>query len=73
MKFARILAGLVAVAFLLLLVVGFDNMLSLLRSRVALFLALIPFVALFFWSVYKAIPRRKNRRDDVIDITPPKN
>lgn len=72
MKFLRLLAILVGIAFLLLLLVGFDNVLALLRSRVALFLALVPLIALFFWSVFKALPSRKKRDDDYIDITPPK-
>lgn len=66
----RILGVLVVAAFLLLLIVGFDNMLALLRSRVAIFLALIPLVGLFLWSIYKALPRRKDR-PDFIDIPPP--
>jgi hypothetical protein len=70
MKLLRVLGALVVAAFLLLLVVGFDNMLGLLRSRVAIFLALIPLIGLFFWSIYKALPRRKDR-DDFIDIPPP--
>jgi hypothetical protein len=44
----------VAGAFLLLLLVGFDNVLALLRSRVALFLAIAPLFVLFVWLVYKA-------------------
>jgi hypothetical protein len=63
MKFLRILALLVAAAFLLLLIVGFDNMLSLLRSRVAIFLALVPLLGLFFWSIYKAFQSRKPPRN----------
>ena len=58
----RILAILVGAAFLLLLFVGFDNMLGLLRSRVAIFLALSPLIAIFLWSVYRAIRSRKSPR-----------
>ncbi len=71
MKVLRILAVLVAIAFVLLLIVGFDNMLALLRSRVALFLALAPLVGLFLWSVYRAFKPRKEPRRPIIDITPP--
>jgi hypothetical protein len=70
MKLLRILGLLVGAAFLLLLIVGFDNMLALLRSRVAIFLALVPLIGLFFWSIYKAVQSRKPR--DYIDIPPPK-
>jgi len=71
MKALRILAALVLAAFILLLIVGFDNVLAALRSRVTIFLVLLPLIGLFLWSVYKMLPRRKDR-DDVIDITPRK-
>ena len=58
--------------FVLLLIVGFDNMLALLRSRVALFLVLAPLVGLFLWSVYKLLKPRKSSDRPYIDITPPK-
>ncbi len=54
MKLLRILALLVAGAFVLLLIVGFDNILELFRSRVALFLVIFPVFALFVWCIYKA-------------------
>jgi energy-coupling factor transporter transmembrane protein EcfT len=71
MKPLRILGVVVAIAFVLLLVVGFDNALALLRSRVAIFLALAPLLVLFFWSLYKAFRPRKNPRG-YIDIPPGK-
>jgi len=54
MKLLRILAIVVAAAFVLLLIVGFDNVLALFRSRVALFLVIFPVFMLFVWCVYKA-------------------
>ena len=54
MKALRILAVIVAVAFVLLLIVGFDNVLALFRSRVALFLVIAPVFLLFLWCIYKA-------------------
>jgi hypothetical protein len=54
MKFLRLLAILVGVAFVLLLIVGFDNVLALFRSRVALALAILPIFLLFLWCLYKA-------------------
>jgi hypothetical protein len=54
-----ILVLLVLAAFLLLLVVGFENVLELFRSRVTLFLLLGPLVALFFWCAYKAFWPKK--------------
>jgi purine-cytosine permease-like protein len=71
MRLLRILALLVGAAFVLLLIVGFDNMLALLRSRVAIFLALVPLIALFFWSIYKAVQSRKTPRG-YIEMPPPK-
>ena len=70
MKVLRVLAVAVAVGFLLLLLVGFDNVLALFRSRVALFLVLAPLVGLFLWSVYMAFKPRK-RPPDYIDIDVP--
>jgi hypothetical protein len=69
-KVLRILTVVVGVAFVLLLIVGFDNMLALLRSRVALFLVLGPVVGLFIWSVYMAF-RPKKDSGRVVDIPPP--
>ncbi len=63
MKALRILAILVAVAFGLLLIVGFDNVFALLRSRVALALAIAPLFALFVWFLYKAFTPT-NRLED---------
>ncbi len=60
MKLLRILAVVVAVAFALLLIVGFDNVFAMLRSRVALFLVIFPIFVLFVWCVYKAFqPQRQ--------------
>jgi hypothetical protein len=63
MRFLRILAIVVAVAFALLLIVGFDNVFALLRSRVALGLALAPIFVLFLWCIYKAF-KPPNRLED---------
>ena len=63
MKFLRLLTFAVAGAFLLLLLVGFDNALALLRSRVALFLAIAPLFVLFVWLVYKAFQPRDRFSD----------
>lgn len=63
MKLLRILALTVAVAFVLLLIVGFDNALALFRSRVALFLVIAPIFLLFVWCVYKAF-QPQNRLPD---------
>ena len=71
MKLLRILGILVVVAFVLLLVVGFDNVLGLLRSRVAIFLALAPLIAIFIWSVYKAIQLSRKAPRKYIDIDVP--
>ena len=60
MKLLRILGIVVGVAFVLLLIVGFDNVFALLRSRVALALALAPIFLLFVWCLYKAFtPERR--------------
>ncbi len=63
MKFFRILALCIAVGFVLLLIVGFDNILAAFRSRVTLALVLGPLVLLFLWCVYKAFqpPRLQDR------------
>ncbi len=63
MRFFRILGLLIAAGFILLLVVGFDNVLAVFRSRVALALLLGPIVLLFFWCIYKAFqpPRLRDR------------
>ena len=63
MKILRILAFVVAAAFILLLIVGFDNVLAVFRSRVALALAIGPIFILFLWCIYKAI-RPQNRLED---------
>ena len=63
MKLLRILAVVVAVAFALLLIVGFDNVFALLRSRVALFLVIFPVFILFVWCVYKAFQPEKRLPD----------
>jgi hypothetical protein len=53
-----ILGAAVVVAFVLLLVVGFENILGLFRYRVTLFLAIGPLFALFVWCAYKALGSR---------------
>lgn len=58
MKLLRLLVIAVAVAFAVLLLVGFDNVLGLLRSRVALFLVIAPIFLLFVWCVYKVFEPR---------------
>jgi len=63
MKLLRILVVVVAVAFALLLIVGFDNMLALLRSRVTLFLVIFPIFVLFVWCIYKAFQPQRNLPD----------
>jgi len=52
-----LLTMLVAVAFIGLLLVGYENVLALLRYRIALFIVLAPLVALFLWCVYKTFDR----------------
>jgi len=63
MKLLRILAILVAAAFVLLLIVGFDNVLVVFRSRILLVLAIGPIFILFLWCLYKAF-RPQNRLED---------
>ncbi len=63
MKLLRLLALLVGVGFLLLLLVGFDNVFALMRSRIALALVIGPLVLLFLWFIYKAFEPR-NRLED---------
>jgi hypothetical protein len=63
MKALRILGIVVAIAFVLLLIVGFDNVFALIRSRVALALVLGPVVFLFLWCLYKAF-QPQNRLED---------
>jgi len=63
MKPLRILAFLVAAAFALLLIVGFDNVLAVFRSRVALFFAIAPIFLLFVWCIYKAFLSHKQLPD----------
>jgi uncharacterized membrane protein len=73
MKVLRVLAVVVTLGFIVLLLVGFDNILALLRSRVALFLVLSPLVGLFLWSVYMAFkPRKRPPRYIDIDVPPAK-
>jgi hypothetical protein len=65
MRILRILALVVAVAFGLLLIVGFDNLLAIFRSRVTLALVIGPIFVLFLWCIYKAFqPRRLQDRND---------
>ena len=54
-----VLGAVLVVGFATLLLVGFENILALLRYRVALFLVLGPVVLVFFWCVWKAT--RPNR------------
>jgi hypothetical protein len=56
---------LIVAAFALLLIVGFDNVFALLRSRVAIFLVILPIFLLFVWCIYKAFqpPRQLPDRD----------
>jgi len=63
MKLLRILAIMVAAAFVLLLIVGFDNVFALIRSRVALALVIGPVFILFVWCLYKAF-QPANRLQD---------
>jgi hypothetical protein len=63
MRVLRILALAVAVAFVLLLIVGFDNLLAVFRSRVALALVIGPVFLLFIWCIYKAF-QPQNRLED---------
>ncbi len=58
-RFLIILGAVVLAAFLVLLLVGFENVLALLRYRVTLFLILGPVLVVFIWCVWKALrPRR---------------
>ncbi len=59
MRVLRILALAVAVAFVLLLIVGFDNLLAVFRSRVTLALVIGPVFLLFIWCIYKAFQPRE--------------
>jgi hypothetical protein len=70
MKVLRVLAVVVTLGFIVLVLVGFDNMLALARSRVALFLVLAPLVGLFLWSVYSLVRTRKRNPRGYVDITP---
>jgi hypothetical protein len=54
MKSLRILFIAVATALALLVLVDFDNVLAIFRSRVALVLVIGPIFALFVWCLYKA-------------------
>ncbi len=53
----------VGMGFLLLLVVGFDNVFAMIRSRVALALVIGPLILIFLWCIYKAFQPR-NRLED---------
>jgi hypothetical protein len=57
-KLLFILGAVLLAAFATLLLVGFENVLALLRYRVTLFLLLGPVVILFFWCAYKAFGPR---------------
>jgi hypothetical protein len=57
-KFLAALAVVIVAAFVVLLLVGFENVLALLRYRVTLFLLLGPLLALFLWCVWKAFGPR---------------
>ncbi len=62
----KLLAGLailVIAAFVLLLIVGYENAFALLRYRFALFLLIFPLIALFLWSVYKTFERPSDPKD----------
>lgn len=63
MKLFRLLAIAIAVAFGLLLLVGFDNVFALIRSRVALALLIGPIFLLFIWCLYKAFQPRHRLPD----------
>lgn len=63
MRLLRILALAVASAFVLLLIVGFDNLLAIFRSRVTLALAIGPVFLLFLWCIYKAFQPRNQVED----------
>ena len=63
MKILRILALMVTAAFILLLIVGFDNVLAMFRSRVALALVIGPIFLLFVWCIYKAFQPRHRLSD----------
>jgi len=63
MRLLRILALAVAVAFVLLLIVGFDNLLAIFRSRVALALVIGPIFVLFLWFIYKAFQPQNQLED----------
>ncbi len=53
-----VLGSIVLAAFLVLLLVGFENVLALLRYRVTLFLILGPVLLVFVWCVWKALRPR---------------
>jgi hypothetical protein len=53
------LAFAVVVAFGLLLLVGFENILELLRYRAALFLVIGPILGLFLWCLWKGFRPRQ--------------
>jgi hypothetical protein len=53
-----ILVVILLAAVLTLLLVGFENVLALLRYRVTLFLLLAPLLALFLWCAWKAFGPR---------------
>jgi hypothetical protein len=53
-----VLGAILVAAFVTLLLVGFENVLALLRYRVTLFLILGPVVLIFVWCVWKALRPR---------------
>ena len=58
-RFLVILGAILVAGFVTLLLVGFENVLALLRYRVTLFLILGPVVLVFLWCVWKALrPKR---------------
>ena len=63
MRLLYLLAALIVVAFLLLLVVGFENVLEVFRYRVTLILVVGPLVGLFVWSLYMAFFSKKDPKE----------
>jgi hypothetical protein len=57
-RFLVVLGAILLVAFVALLLVGFENVLALFRYRVTLFLVLGPVVLIFIWCVWKALRPR---------------
>ena len=63
MRLLYLLAALIVVAFLLLLVVGFENVLEVFRYLVTLVLVVGPLVGLFIWSLYMAFFSKKDPKE----------